>query len=299
MNVTKAQITVARRADLHSYLLANCKERVKREGKYLIFDGHHSLSIKEGFSGYCDFSPDADKKSGGNPIDFLVEYLNFSFPDAVMELQNYSEEKALDTSPDSIPRPPKLELTELPKPTTGQYKRAYAYLTVTRRLSRDTVAGLIKAKLLYQDERGNAVFISKDKTFCEVRGTLSEKAFHQSLHTEPYTPFWSVTVGSPPQGSKPSVFVCESCIDAVSLYELQRLDRTLRPGSIFCGIGGVGKQIGIDAIAQRFPDCVWLAVDNDSAGEECRKRNPSLPYILPEEKDWNEILKKRRPRETR
>ena len=48
------------------------------------------------------------------------------------------------------------------------------------------------------------------------------------------------------------------------------------------------KQPAIDRLKRHTR--VILAVDNDDAGSECRKRNAELESIIPNHKDWNEDL---------
>ena len=60
----------------------------------------------------------------------------------------------------------------------------------------------------------------------------------------------------------------------------------------YVSIGGVANQRTIDRLKRKHG--VVLAVDNDPAGEECRKRNPDLPAVIPDRKDWNEDLQQNR-----
>ena len=60
--------------------------------------------------------------------------------------------------------------------------------------------------------------------------------------------------------------------------------------SLYISIGGVANQKAILRVKGLLP--VVLAVDNDCAGDECRKRNPDIPSIMPVCKDWNEDLQK-------
>ena len=59
--------------------------------------------------------------------------------------------------------------------------RAYAYLTQTRYIDQDIVQDFVNRKMLYQDVRGNCVFVAydekKEPVFANFRGTLSEVKF--------------------------------------------------------------------------------------------------------------------------
>ena len=83
------------------------------------------------------------------------------------------------------------------------------------------------------------------------------------------------------------VYICESSIDAVSLYLLQKQGGLEEPAA-YVSIGGVANQQTIDRISHSVR--AVLAVDNDEAGQKCRDRNANLEAILPVRKDWNEDL---------
>ena len=88
-----------------------------------------------------------------------------------------------------------------------------------------------------------------------------------------------------------AVFICESAIDAISLYEIYRLTNQLFP-AVFVSIGGVAKQQTIDRLKAKKK--IIIAVDNDDAGNQCRNRNGNTKSYIPRLKDWNEDLKKLR-----
>lgn len=66
-------------------------------------------------------------------------------------------------------------------------RRAYAYLIKTRYIDQDVVQDFVNQKMLYQDQRGNCVFVSYDKdkqpVFACKRGTNTEKDLLQTLKT--------------------------------------------------------------------------------------------------------------------
>ena len=86
------------------------------------------------------------------------------------------------------------------------------------------------------------------------------------------------------------MLVCEAAIDAVSLYQI--LVEYLKSKEAFAcvSIGGVANQETIDRLVSTGKEII-LAVDNDNAGEQCRKRNATLGYLIPTTKDWNDELK--------
>ena len=82
-------------------------------------------------------------------------------------------------------------------------------------------------------------------------------------------------------------YITESAIDAVSLYELNRMNG-INEVANYCSCG-VGQ---VDAIAQIIKNhtITILAVDNDDAGNRCASSYPELKRIIPVYKEWNEDL---------
>ena len=59
------------------------------------------------------------------------------------------------------------------------FKRVYAYLTQKRGVPAQMVQYLIQEGLLYQEATtGNAVFVSRNRDFCELRGTSAYATKH-------------------------------------------------------------------------------------------------------------------------
>ena len=140
--------------------------------------------------------------------------------------------------------------------------------------------------ILYQERsHGNAVFITPQKDYCEIRGTYGGSANHfHSCRKASADRFWYVTSSDfPPE----IAFICEAAIDAVSLLLLRREARDMDP-SVFISIGGVYNQKAIDRIKRRMP--AVIAVDNDAAGRQCRCKNSDVFSLIPSGKDWNEDL---------
>jgi hypothetical protein len=174
----------------------------------------------------------------------------------------------------------------MPEAAPGPYRRVYAYL-MHRGIPADVIQRLESSGLLYQDRPyGNAVFISRERDYCELRGTLtySERPFHGCRRSAPDRFWYTVS----PDGKPQTAFICEGAIDAISLLLIHRKAGITVPAAYF-SIGGVSNQQAIERIKRIFPAPV-LAVDNDPAGRKCRERNPDLGYIVPVLKDWNEDL---------
>ena len=283
MNFTKEQLQEARRADLYEYLMDNHAGDFRVEGVSIHPRDNGSLSIKRGYCGYMDFNGGET----GNSVDFLVRHMGYSLDEAVFALIGG---RVIDKPTRSGIVKEKIAQSKLPpafpEAEDGRYSNVYAYL-ISRGISPRTVQKLINDGLLYQsNEHKNCVFINRDKDWGELRGTNTyvEKGFHGMVTSSRQDGYWSFISG--PEARK--VYICEAAIDAISLYEIHQRDKNTEP-AIYVSIGGVAKQQTIDRLRKEHSDVI-LAVDNDAAGQSCRDRNPQLPYIIPQHKDWNEDL---------
>ena len=288
--VSREQIVEARRADLYGFLVSHHPSSVKKEGRYLRLREHDSLVVRSGIPGYVRFS---DPDDTGNPIDFLMRYMGYSFTAAVTALTV----PCSDSRPDGTSAAAVREQAgpaAFPVQAAQPYSRVYSYLTQTRSVDPRIVNALIRRGLLYQDSPyGNAVFINHERTYCEVRGTLSNVRYHRSIRSLKSSMWWFMAGCGDPCAA----YICEGAIDAISLYELMAARREELPGpSIFCSIGGVGNQETIETIERNGICRVILAVDNDNAGGRCRQKNAHLESLIPEGKDWNDDLRRQKAR---
>ena len=140
--------------------------------------------------------------------------------------------------------------------------------------------------MLYPErDHGNAVFITPQNDYCEIRGTYGGSANHfHSCRKTSADRFWYVTSSD----EQPRIaFICEAAIDAVSLMLLRKEAGDTEP-SVYISIGGVSNQKAIERVKRRMPTVI--AVDNDAAGERCREMNRDVFSLIPSCKDWNEDL---------
>lgn len=284
--VTRDEIISARTASLYDFVLARHGCLVRRSGQSLYMKDHDSIYIKKGFPGYNDFSTDKH----GNPIDFLMKHLGYSFIEAVVSLNEFStcrfacrSDDKPETDAEVLPAPAPICL---PPPADRPFRHMYAYL-MGRGIPAWMIRRLEHAGLAYQDrEHNNVVFVNKEKDYCELRGTFTYagRPFHGCRKTGPDR-FWYMSAGT---GRPEMAYVCEAAIDAISLYLIHK-GRRQSENSLYVSIGGVSNQQAIQRIKRILP--VTLAVDNDRAGEECRSRNDDIPSIIPVHKDWNDDLR--------
>ena len=289
--VSKTAIQKARRVNLYDFLLSEHPEEVIQEGDSLRLRCDHSVSIKEGYSGFYDFSDG----SSGNSVDCLTTYFDYEFPDAVTALCAFAEEypDLAGNIPDmSVGQAVKQPFTP-PEPTDGDCWRLSNYLIVYRNLPSSLMQALIDDGLLYQaKEHDNIVFINPDKTFVELRSSNRHRKFH-GVGFSDKTAFWCFK----PRGIQSHAtraYICEGAIDAISLYLYMSLwDENRAEEAMYCSIGGVANQKRIDRIKAEMAAIggeTIMAVDNDDAGKKCRERNADCAAVIPRWKDWNEDL---------
>ena len=284
MIVSRDRITAARRADLYAFLRTKHPDRFVKTPRNLFLKENQSLVIHNGFSSYKDYATNET----GNSIDFLTGYLGYSFQDAVIALAgNASPQRMVESqnNPAFIAFPEKIDLPEAaPLP----HSRMYAFLSA-RKIPKTMIDALSAKGLIYQEVKmNNIVFVNKEHDYCELRGTytFAEKPFHGCRKSMPDR-FWYFSDGK----EKPRIaYVTEAAIDAVSLYLLQKRNGLDTRYAVFISIGGVANDATINRISRGIRTV--LAVDNDPAGELCRKRHSDLEAIVPVHKDWNEDLQK-------
>ena len=185
---------------------------------------------------------------------------------------------------------------QLPQKAEGSPTRVIAYL-LGRGISMNIILELLNRGLLYQAAvTNNCVFINHEKDYFEQRGTITKEYLKEGQ--EPFrqvkrtlkSNYWYITQDNISFDEVEKVLVCEAAIDAISLYQILHEHMKSKEKFACVSIGGVANQETIERLVATGK-MVVLAVDNDKAGDFCRKVNSTLPYLLPVSKDWNEELK--------
>ena len=318
MPISREQYRQTCSVNLAEWLLQHHGSQVKKKygSVYLLSDEHVSVKVGPHSHGYIDFRTNET----GNAVKYLQEFLGYSYPDAVNALlggmsvtEQYDdrcEEPTIHVDVESKP-------IVLPEPS-DHCRNLFAYLT-GRGIPQDVIRTLLKDEILYQSKTGNnLVFVNPERDYAEIRGTntYADRRCKERDVCPHYTKgqhLWCTEMdkcssykGDPFHGCRKArpdrfwyflpygknveaVYVCESAIDAISLYIIHR--RTgIRSPSAYVSIGGVANQRTIDRLKRHGN--VIIAVDNDDAGDKCRKRNEELSSIVPQNKDWNEDLRK-------
>lgn len=301
-NVEHALLQEARRADLYDFCIRNHADMFTREGSSIRFVLNHSISIKRGYAGYKDFSSDET----GNSVDFLTRHLGYDLVQAVLALTGTTSQ----STPADCKKQPVLEQKisafQLPPALQGRYAQMIAYLNQTRKIPMLIIQKMIDQHVLYQEqEHNNAVFVNPERTMYEMTGTLSGSRFKQVQYKDRTDAFWWFKSG-PLQGKPSRMYVCESAIDAMSLFAIHAYQRAINPVSstfmdvqaLYVSLSGVANTPKIDLLMthRTGPVFLELAVDNDDAGralcDQYKGKDLYVTPMLPPDpyKDWNEML---------
>jgi len=261
---------------------------------------HPSLAVKSDRLSWFWHS----KGIGGHGVlDYLVKIENMSFREAVEVVTGITPATA---PPRRETEPPKMLV--LPE-RAGIPLRLYDYLCNKRGIDSDVVNTLIQRKMLYEDRRGNVVFIGFDEQgkarFASVRGTYGDCSFRGDCAGSDKRYGFYMAACAPSE----RLYIFESAIDAMSHASLV---------NAATGDTGAWKQHGrlslsgtsgtaLDFFLNQHKSVKELVfcLDNDRAGLEAsvlfaRKHADNgyrTRHELPQGKDFNEDLQALRAQE--
>ena len=173
---------------------------------------HPSLAVKDDRLSWYWHS----RSVGGHGVlDYLMKAENMAFRQAVEVITGV-------TPPTARPR----QTTEPPKDLVLPEKRGislrlYDYLCLKRGIDSDIVNTLIQREMLYEDKRGNVVFVGFDEQgtarFASVRGTYGDCSFRGDCAGSDKR-YGFCMAASLPSGR---LYIFESAIDAMSHASLE------------------------------------------------------------------------------
>lgn len=277
MNYTQEQIDRANQVNLEQFLRSQGEVLVK-SGREYRWKNHDSLTVK----GNKWFRHSQSK--GGYPIDFVMEFYNKTFPEAMQMLIG---EEAIEINVEPTPKaefrlPPRCESNE----------RILKYLTEERKLPKDLVEEFIASGLIYEDAKHhNVVFVGKDingiPRYAHCRGTSDKFRMDVAGSDKSF--------GFCYRGKGKELFVFEAPIDLLShiaLYPAGWRERS------YLSLGGVSPK-ALERFLSEHKDIesIYIATDNDEAGNNAAEKlaelipqEISVYRFLPQAKDWNEDL---------
>ena len=277
MGYTQEQIDRANQVNLEQFLRSQGEQLIKSGNEYR-WKRHDSLTVKE--NKWFRHS----QCKGGYPIDFVMEFFEKTFPEAVQMLIG---EDAAEIVAEPVQRS---EFRLLPRCESNT--RIVKYLTEERKLPLDLVGMFIADGLIYEDAKHhNVVFVGKDEKgvprYAHCRGTAEKFRMDVTGSDKAY--------GFCYRGKGEKLFVFESPIDLLShiaLYPAGWRNRS------YLSLDGVSPKALEHFLSESTDiESIFIATDNDEAGNRAAEKlaelipkEKSVYRFLPQAKDWNEDL---------
>lgn len=277
------QIEKARQASLADYFTSSGYE-VERTKDELHIKGYGGLFVNAETNEWYCFSQ-SEKHGGKNAINCLTEIIGLDFKTAVEQLSGTNFARPEHYS-QTQKQQEKKEL-ELPERASNN-NRVLAYLCQTRKIDISIVNQLISDGLLYQDNRGNAVFLHKDNNGkvvgAEIQGTSTYKRY-KGVATGTRDSLFSLKIGNPTKA-----YVFESAIDLLSFRQIANPQKI--QNSVLVSMAGLKPNSLAALKAQNMK--IYACVDVDEAGKKFTNDNnlTVCNNVLSEHgvKDFNELL---------
>ena len=259
------EIEKARNTDIMDFLSRNYGFEFQKVGKDYRCKQHDSLNIFSDRHGWKWYSKDV---GGANVIDFMMRIERKSFTESISDIlgQNF----AVYNSSDSESRETESSVV-LPEKTHDKFARVYAYLCQTRKLDKDVISDMMKEKKIYQDTKGNCVFVGYDDTgkakFGCVRGTLTDKKYRGDCQNSDKRYAFSQS-GT----EKDIIYIFESPIDLLShctMANMIKNDKNAYKQQTRISLCGT-SDVALQAYLERHPEVKVLnfRLDNDEAGHQ-------------------------------
>lgn len=277
MSYTQEQIDRANQVNLEKFLLSQGEQLIKSGNEYR-WEKHDSLTVK----GNKWFRHSQNK--GGYPIDFVMEFFEKTFPEAVQMLigENVAEMTVEPVQRSEFRLPPRCESNT----------RIIKYLTGERKLPLDLLEAFIADGLIYEDaNHHNVVFVGKDEKgvtrYAHCRETAKKFRMDVSGSDKSYAFCY--------RGKGNELFVFEAPIDLLSYIALYPAGWKERS---YLSLGGVSPKALERFLSERTDiENIFIAMDNDEAGNRAAEKlaelipkEKSVYRFLPQAKDWNEDL---------
>jgi len=293
IHFTEEQKQRANRVDLENFLEMQGEKLIK-SGREKRLSSDHSITVR-GNKWY-----DHSAEKGGYAIDFVKQFYNLSFSDAVTMLLNGEKGKAYRQAKEK-----KEEIKPFVLPNRhSNIHRVYAYLVKTRNIDCDVISFFAKEKLIYEScekskdgikEYHNAVFVGIDEN------GVPKHVHKKGVYTEGVS-FRGNIYGCDPRysfhwvGESETLYVFEAPIDMLSYITLNLEDWQKNSYVSLCGISSQAMMW----MLEKFPQLkkVSLCLDNDKAGHKASERLKNQlkekgyisERIISKNKDWNEDL---------
>lgn len=278
MSYTQEQIDRANQVNLEQFLRSQGEKLIKSGHEYR-WERYDSLTVK----GNKWFRHSQNK--GGYPVDFVMEFFDKTFPEAVQML--IGEEAVAEC----VVEPALKAEFQLP-PHSKSNVRMMKYLMEERKLPQELIERFVADGLIYEDAKHhNVVFVGTDANgiprYAHCRGTSDKFRMDVAGSDKSY--------GFCYRGKGTELYVFEAPIDLLShiaLYPAGWEDHS------YLSLGGVSPKALEHFLSERKDiESIFVATDNDEAGNNAAEklaelipREISVYRFLPNAKDWNEEL---------
>lgn len=299
MDLIKQQIQITDYARENGYTLV-------RAGRYYSLKEHDSVRIDPNRNCYWQNSVAGRTGigKGDSIIGFAKDFVHHGdLHEALKELSG--RVRGMTYSPDALPAAreeiKKYDSPQLP-PRGENMHRMFAYLTKSRYVDPDIVQEFVNRKMLYQDQRGNCVFVGRNlngkaETAC-LRGTLSDVRFTGEIEGS------DARKGICLRNHAEKVIVTESVIDSMSVMSILKEQGVDLKTYDYLSLNGVGKAEALYHLLKEEPKAeILLALDRDLGGVKAMKQisktlqntygiaDEKISFHVPhQKKDWNEEL---------
>lgn len=285
----------ANSVDLEHFLLKQ-GEQLLKSGREKRLASDHSITVRG--NEWYDHAAD----QGGYAIDFVKQFYNLSFPDAMTMLLGGSCGTVYREAPEKIDEPKKP--FELP-PQNKDMRRTFAYLIKYRGIDGEVLSIFAKEKLLYESlekskdgkhEFHNAIFVGYDENglpkHAHKRGIYSDGKSYKG-NIESSNPCYSFNR----KGTSDRLYVFEAPIDMLSFISLHKKSDWQKHS--FVALCGLSEQAMVKQLENNENlKTVILCLDNDTAAHKAAEkfkkllmeRGVTVTRIVPKLKDFNEDL---------
>lgn len=296
MNYSKEEIDHARQLDIIDFLSSE-GYTFKRSGSGYRCNEHNSLCVYADRKGWFWNSQSV---GGATVIDYCTKIKKMTFPETLDLLvgDKHIEYKSASAVTEKVIQKP----FTLPEKTDGKASRLFAYLCNTRKIDSKIVAELIKENKIYQDIKGNVVFVGFDEknnaAYASIRGTLSDVQYRGDIKGSRKEYSFSLN-----GLKKDKLYVFEAPIDLLSHATLANIIiNNSNAWKVHNRLSLAGTtDVALDQYLKNHPDVKELifCLDNDLGGKEATanhiKKYAAQGYICsdnkPTAKDFNEELK--------
>jgi len=292
MKIDSSTIEQARNTDIIAFFEKYHGFTFAHQGGAYRCKQHPSLVVKDERRSFYWHS----KGVGGfGVLDYLTKVENMTFRDAIGVV--------MGTTPITTParqqpqaEPPKILV--LPE-KTGVPLKLYDYLCKRRGVDSDIVNRLMQKGMIYEDRRGNVVFVGYDAhrkpRFASLRGTHGATAFRGDCAGSDKRYGFAVAAGAPSQ----RLYIFESAIDLMSHASLEKAGTGAWEQHSRLSLAGTSDTaIPFFLNQHRAVTELVFCLDNDAAGRDAAvflaRKYAAMGYHtrleLPQGKDWNEDL---------